>query len=114
MTLEQFKEKLSNTPAKITFEDTMSVIENNYFFTPTAFKNGLLQNKAGENSGSCKLFSFAIEQKFSKNETLACFGTFYTKDVLQDPSGNNHQNIRNFMQTGFSGLVFKSKALQEK
>jgi hypothetical protein len=32
------------------------VIEENYT-SPTAFENGILHNAAGENSGSCKLFS---------------------------------------------------------
>ena len=114
MTLDQFKEKLKNNPTAIAFTDTMQVIEDNYTFTPTAFKNGNLENKEGENSGSCKLFAFALKQELSKEETLACFGDYYRKDVLQDPEGNGHLNIRNFMQTGFNGLVFSADALKEK
>ncbi|WKB82654.1 HopJ type III effector protein [Cellulophaga omnivescoria] len=114
MTLDQFKEKLKNNPTAIAFTDTMQVIEDNYTFTPTAFKNGSLENKEGENSGSCKLFAFALKQELSKEETLACFGDYYRKDVLQDPEGNGHLNIRNFMQTGFNGLVFSVDALKEK
>ncbi len=56
MTLQDFKNKLKQTPQKIEFSDTMAVIEANYTFTPTAFTNGKQQNDAGENSGSCKLF----------------------------------------------------------
>lgn len=114
MTLEAFKKKLKNTPNTIEFSDTMAVIESNYNFTPTAFKNGDLQNKAGENSGSCKLFSFAKLQGFTNEETLACFGKFYFDDVLQDENGTGHQNIRNFMKTGFQGLVFQGNALSAK
>ncbi|APU09929.1 type III effector [Cellulophaga lytica] len=114
MTLDQFKEKLKNNPTAIAFTDTMQVIEDNYTFTPTAFKNGSLENKEGENSGSCKLFAFALKQELSKEETLACFGDYYRKDVLQDPEGNGHLNIRNFMLTGFNGLVFSADALKEK
>ncbi|MCL5246403.1 HopJ type III effector protein [Cellulophaga sp. 20_2_10] len=114
MTLDQFKEKLQNNPTAIAFTDTMQVIEDNYTFTPTAFKNGSLDNKEGENSGSCKLFAFALKQELSKEETLACFGTYYREDVLQDPNGNGHLNIRNFMQTGFKGLAFSADALKEK
>ncbi|MDO6491235.1 MULTISPECIES: HopJ type III effector protein [unclassified Cellulophaga] len=114
MTLDQFKEKLKNTPTAIAFTDTMQVIEDNYSFTPTAFKNGSLENKEGENSGSCKLFAFALKQELSKEETLACFGDYYWEDVLQNPNGDGHLNIRNFMKTGFSGLAFNTEALVKK
>lgn len=114
MTLEEFKQKLKSTPNSIAFTETMAVIETNYDFTPSAFKNGNLQNKAGENSGSCKLFAFAKSQNFTKEETLACFGTFYFNDVLKDPNGTGHQNIINFMKTGFDGLSFDKNPLTKK
>lgn len=114
MTLETFLSKLKTTPKDIDFTDTISVIESNYIFTPTAFKNGDLNNNAGENSGSCKLLAFAKLQGFSKEETLACFGSYYFEDVLKDPNGTGHQNIRNFMKTGFDGLVFSEQPLKEK
>ncbi|MBU3820518.1 HopJ type III effector protein [Flavobacteriaceae bacterium XHP0103] len=114
MTLNTFIDTLKNNPKSITFNQTMSVIETYYEFTPTAFKNGDLQNNAGENSGSCKLLAFAKLQGFSKEETLACFSAFYFEDVLKDPNGTGHQNIRNFMKTGFDGLVFSGQPLKEK
>ena len=114
MNLEAFKQKLKDTPNSIEFSETMSVIESNYEFTPTTFKNGDLQNNAGENSGSCKLFAFAKLQGFTKEDTLACFGKFYFDDVLKDPNGTGHQNIRNFIKTGFDGLVFEGEPLKLK
>ena len=114
MTFETFKNKLQSTPEAIEFSETMAVIETLYNFTPTAFKNGALQNNAGENSGSCKLFAFAKLQALTKEETLACFGKFYFDDVLNDPNGTGHQNIRNFITYGFDGLVFDGEALTEK
>ena len=114
MTLETFKNKLQNTPEAIEFSETMEIIDALYSFTPTAFKNGELQNNADQNSGSCKLFAFAKLQEFSKDETLACFGKFYFDDVIKDPSGTGHQNIRNFMTYGFDGLVFEGEALSKK
>ncbi|MDO7172068.1 HopJ type III effector protein [Mariniflexile sp. AS56] len=114
MNLEVLKNTLKETPKSTEFTDTMEVIESNYNFTPTAFKNGDLQNNAGENSGSCKLFAFAKLQGFSKEETLACFGKFYFEDVLNDLNGAGHQNIRNFMKTGFEGLTFDGEPLKLK
>jgi len=113
MTLSDFISKLKEYPKTITFQDTMSVIEEHYTFIPTAFKNGETQNKAGENSGSCKLFSFAQLNSLNKEETLHCFGTYYT-DVLANPDGDDHQNIRNFMKTGWDGVSFEKTALYKK
>lgn len=114
MTIKEFVTKLKNNPKQLIFSETMSVIENNYVFTPTAFKNGDLQNSDAENLGSSKVFSLALKQKLTKEETLACFGQYYFIDVLENPNGTDHQNIRNFMNTGFEGLVFEDETLVEK
>ena len=114
MNLKTFIDKLKNSPKAIVFSETMSAIDENYEFTSTPFKNGTLENAKGQNSGSCKLFAFAKLRAFTKEETLACFGQFYFEDVLKDPNGNGHQNIRNFMKTGFEGLIFEENPLTEK
>jgi hypothetical protein len=114
MNITSFLEKLKQTPNAITFSETIAVIEENYDFTPTAFDNGEQHNAALENSGSCKLFAFAKLQNLSKTETLACFGAFYFEDVVKNPDGTNHQNIRNFMKTEWNGIRFDSEALSLK
>ncbi|WP_422089680.1 HopJ type III effector protein [Tenacibaculum ovolyticum] len=114
MSLQDFINKLRNTPKEVVFSETISVIEENYVFTPTAFKNGDLQNSNAENLGSCKVFSFAVKQQLTKEETLACFAQYYFNDVLENLNGTGHQNIRNFMSTGFEGLSFDKQALAEK
>ena len=113
MTLQNFIQKLKTTPSTITVAETKQVIEDHYNFTPTAFTNGNIKNKAGENNGSCKLFTFAVHQKFTTAATLVCFSEHY-KSVLEDTFGASHQNIRNFMQTGFQGLTFEQDALTLK
>ncbi|WP_140485610.1 HopJ type III effector protein [Flavobacterium sp. GSA192] len=114
MSIQAFLEKVKQTPETITFPETIAVIEENYLFTPTAFQNGNTHNAAGTNSGSCKLFAFAQLQNLSKDETLACFGAFYRDEVLGDPEGTNHQNIRNFMIHGWDGIQFEGTALELK
>lgn len=109
-----FLNQLQENPKSITFQDTINVIDENYNFEPTAFKNGNQYNNVGENNGSCKIFSFAKLQNLSKEETLACFGSYYFDDVLKNPDANDHQNIRNFMQFGWSGIHFEGEALIEK
>lgn len=111
MNITSFLVKLKQTPEAVTFTETMALIEENYSFTPTAFQNGAQQNAAGENSGSCKLFAFAKLQYLSQPETLACFGAYYFVDVLQHPQGSDHQNIRNFIKSGWDGIRFDGESL---
>lgn len=114
MSIEEFKQKLFAFPNQITFSETMTVIDENYIFTPTEFKNGETNNKEGENSGSCKLFAFAQLQKFNVDQTLSCFGSYYFDDVLKNPEKTDHQNIRNFIKNGWTGVLFKDEALKLK
>jgi len=114
MSLENFLTKLKTQQKDIEFSESISVIEENYNFTPTSFTNGILKNEKGENSGSCKLFAFAIQQKLTKEETLACFGSYYFNEVLKDAAGSGHRNIRNFIKTGFEGLKFSEFPLTKK
>lgn len=112
--LSTFLQTLNDSPETVAFTDTMAAIDGQYEFTPTAFKNGELENEAGQNNGSCKIFAFAQLQSLDAEQTLACFGDFYRKDVLENPQGADHQNIRNFMQTGWAGIEFQGTALTEK
>ncbi|MCG6200905.1 HopJ type III effector protein [Psychromonas antarctica] len=114
MLITEFLDKLSTQPENIEFTDTMAVIELHYSFTDTSFVNGLQINAAGENSGSCKLFSFAQLQNLNESKTLACFGRYYREDVLDFPNAQDHQNIRQFMINGWKGLHFESQALNQK
>ena len=50
MTLESFLQKLKDCPENIEFNDSMSIIDTLYVFTPTSFTNGDLVNDAGQNS----------------------------------------------------------------
>jgi len=111
MKLSDFLDKLNTTPQAIEFSDTMAVIDANYTFTETTFKNGDTTNEAGSNSGSCKIFAFAEMNQLSQEATLACFGEYYRKDVLGNPTGTDHANIRNFIQYGWDGIAFEGKAL---
>lgn len=114
MSLNSFLEQIKSNSDNLDFAELMEVIEVNYTFTPTQFKNGTLTNEAGQNDGSCKLFSFAKIHQLNEKDTLACFGTYYRDDVLKNPENDDHQNIRNFMKSGWSGIQFENSALLEK
>ncbi|WP_020649066.1 HopJ type III effector protein [Solimonas variicoloris] len=114
MSVDAFLKRLREAPEQIEFSETIAVIDGAYDYTPTAFRNGDLRNEAGQNAGSCKLFSFAQLQGLTEAETLACFGRYYRDDVLKNPDGTDHQNIRNFMRTGWAGVSFAQLVLQTK
>ena len=106
-------EKLKNSNEIIDFNDVIAFIDDNYDFTPTKFTNGNTVNEAGQNNGSCKIFSFAKLNDLSKEDTLSLFGAFYTEDVLKNPEGTDHQNIRNFIEYGWDGVSFEGEALKK-
>ena len=105
---------LKTSPEEIDFKEVISFIDKNYDFTPTKFTNGNTVNEADQNNGSCKIFSFAKLYDLSKEETLALFGAFYREDVRKNPTGIDHQNIRNFMEFGWEGISFEGEALKQK
>ena len=111
LTLTQLISQLSENANEITFEQVMQVINDNYSYTPTAFKNGDVDNASGTNEGSCKIFTFAKLNNLNEAQTLACFGRFYRQDVLENPAGDDHGNIRNFIKTGWQGIEFDKVAL---
>lgn len=111
MKLDEFLLKLEQHPEQIEFSETMAVIEANYQFNPTRFSNGDLENEAGQNNGSCKIFAFGMMHYLSEEQTLACFGDYYRKDVLGNPEADDHQNIRNFINTGWEGIRYEGFAL---
>lgn len=114
MSLESFLESIKNNEA-ISFDETIAVINENYLYQPTEFTNGLnndlLINAPGTNEGSCKIFAFAMLNKLEQQQTLNLFGDYYRIDVLNNPVGNDHKNIRNFILYGWQGIRFKGEAL---
>ena len=111
MTVAELVEKIKTQAGSVQFSEIIETVDANYTFTPTAFKNGETMNEANQNNGSCKVFSFAKKLNLTKEETLVCFGDYYRKDVLENPDGTDHQNIRNFITFGWEGIVFDGEAL---
>ena len=112
--VNQLLSVITNEPSTVDFSQVMAIINSEYSYSASAFTNGDTHNEAGKNEGSCKLFSFAQLNKLSETETLACFGDYYRKDVLEHPKGDDHANIRNFMVSGWQGISFEQSALALK
>lgn len=105
---------LANLGAKeIRFVDVIAYIEEHYIHTATAFNNGSVQNEATQNQGSAKVFAFARLNQLSKEDTLLLFAEHY-QAVLDNPDGQDHQNIRQFMIHGWDGITFEGEALKGK
>jgi len=111
LTTQALLELLETSPESVQFEQVMQVIADNYSYQATTFTNGELVNDAGTNEGSCKIFAFAQLQQLTEQATLQCFGDYYRVDVLQNPAGTDHGNIRNFISNGWAGIKFDRAAL---
>jgi hypothetical protein len=111
MQLKSLLVKIESQPELVEFSEVITVISENYYYQPCKFNNGELVNEAGTNEGSCKIFAFAQLHHLSEQATLACFGQYYREDVLQNPQGNDHGNIRNFIKQGWQGITFESDVL---
>lgn len=112
MTINSLLQSVKNEES-LEFSTVIAVIDARFEFTPTTFTNGSVTNEANSNNGSCKVFSFAKMNQLSPAETLFLFGEHYQK-VLATPTETDHQNIRNFMQTGWEGISFDGNALALK
>lgn len=114
MTVTELLEQVRNTPESVDFSQVMAVIDEHYNYQATRFYNGEVINEAGSNEGSCKLFAFAQLNALSEMETLALFGSYYRDDVLANPAGDDHSNIRNFILDGWLGIRFDAEPLTAK
>jgi hypothetical protein len=95
------------------FAETLAFISEHYDYTPQAFRNGTLENAAGQNEGSCKTLGLALLAGLSDEEALQAFGEHY-RSVLATPQGTDHGNIRNLMTHGLAGVSFSGQALTPK
>ena len=116
--LDNLIEQIKSRPETIEFNNVIDIINGFYDYTPTQFSNGpdndCVISKAGENEGSCKIFSFARLHQLDENQTVNCFGKYYRDDVLNHPEGTDHANIRTFMKHGWKYINFDHAALEKK
>jgi hypothetical protein len=118
LNVEQLIAQIKTVPEQVEFAEVMAIIAAHYHYTPTRFRNGsgadVVVNEAGTNEGSCRIFAFARRNGLSETETLACFGRYYRDDVLGNPHGSDHANIRAFIKHGWAGVEFDGEPLVEQ
>lgn len=95
------------------FNDVIAWIAQHYMVSPTAFKNGHQTNSSAQNQGSAQVLYCAYIHDLDRDHTLALFAEHY-RAVLNTPDGQDHQNIRQFMQYGWDGVHFEGKVLTAK
>ena len=104
---EVFNANVEMDADALTFEEVIEVIDTYFESQLLVFKNGDIVNQQGENEGSAKLLSYAALSEMDKETTLKLWGQYY-REVLNDPNGTSHANIRNFMKYGWEGVPFEN------
>ena len=113
MNTQQYLDRIKSS-VQMNFIDFIQMIQEDYEFSNIAFENNGLFNSKEENQGSAKVFCFGLMHSLSKAETIKCFGEHY-QSVLDSPESNSsHLNIRNFMNTGWEGLLIDQSTLKVK
>ncbi|MGX1885798.1 HopJ type III effector protein [Streptomyces sp. NPDC055287] len=105
--------RASLTSGEHEFVDTLAFVGAHYEYQPQAFRNGELENAAGENEGSCKTLGLALLEGLSDQEALLAFGEHY-RSVLATPNDTDHGNIRNLIAHGLEGVSFAGQPLARK
>lgn len=100
----------------VMFQDVIDTIRRHYECTPVAFRTGAgmprqTDNPAGTNAGSSQLLAFARHLGLDAPTTLALYAEHY-RDVLKDPDGTAHANIRAFMANGWAGVELAADPLR--
>ena len=111
MSLQDFRARLHHE--QFQFAETLAFVAEHYDYQPSAFRNGGVENAAGQNEGSCKLLGLALLEGLSDEETLLAFGEHY-RSVLATPQGSDHGNIRALMVHGLDGVKFEQQPLKPK
>lgn len=97
----------------VQFNEVLEVIANGYLYSPSAFNNGDQYNAENQNQGSARVLYAAHLNQLTEEETLHLFGEHF-QSVLNDPEGTDHQNIRQFLKYGWSGVRFEREVLTSK
>ena len=89
----------------------LAVIRMFYLIEPQEFEVGSYHNALGDNLDTLAIIGYAEVHHLTDSETLAMFCEAYT-EVLNSPDGDNHPNIRAFMDVGHKGFRLKFFPLQ--
>ncbi|MBT3727100.1 hypothetical protein HOG21_05480 [bacterium] len=89
-----------------TFDDFIAFVDKYFMLISTGFNNNGLKNNKFKNEGSLKVLAFAKYCKMTDVTEIAGLFKGYYKDVLKDPKGDNHQNIRHLINGSIYEVSF--------
>lgn len=89
----------------VQMDDVIAVCDREFEYTDSSFSVGAVENKVGTNVKSSKILSFAYLTKMDTETALKCYGEVY-REVLVDPDGDSHGNIRALMKGGTECVKF--------
>lgn len=95
------------------FASTLAFINQWFDFTPSAFRNGKVNNTAEQNQGSCRALAMASMLGLTGEQALKCFGEHY-RDVVATPGVDNHHNLRRLQAEGLVNIQFDHPPLRRK
>lgn len=98
---------------QLKFQDVLDFIEQKFTYTASSFQNGNQSNASDQNQGSARVLFLAKMNSLSEEDTLTLFAEHY-QDVLSQPEGTNHANIRQFIENGWGGVSFEKDVLAYK
>lgn len=89
---------------------TIKALKYFYKIPNSGFSIGNCVNGPNENTGSLLIFMYARagKQVLSNDQIKELFAEAWD-EVVEDPEGSSHQNIRNFIQYGIAGVVFENE-----
>ena len=85
----------------------IEMVEGCYETGLIEWSNGSQKNPPGTNEGSAHVLSLAALADLPKEKALLLWAEHY-RDVLATPDGDDHQNIRQFMEKGWDGVDFSN------
>jgi hypothetical protein len=74
--VKEFAERV-RAGAEVNFADVIKMLDEHYNYFAVSFTNGNIVNKANENTGSAKIFSFGLMTRMDEATTLRMFGEIY-------------------------------------
>mmetsp|Transcript_20097 Transcript_20097/g.40238 ORF Transcript_20097/g.40238 Transcript_20097/m.40238 type:complete len:208 (+) Transcript_20097:51-674(+) len=104
---ELFLQNVEMNPEGFTFNEFIEMVEGCYETGLIEWSNGSQKNPPGTNEGSAHVLSLAALADLPKEKALLLWAEHY-RDVLATPDGDDHQNIRQFMEKGWDGVDFSN------
>mgnify|MGYP002715060916 CR=1 FL=1 len=80
------------------FSETLAFVAEHYDYQPSAFRNGDVENAAGQNEGSCKTLGLALLEGLSQGELVRAADAVVKDAILEGASKVSPDALRDALQ----------------